>query len=263
MGNCFGIFGGGSQLLDNVETDDSNGEDTQEPRGEVTTSTMPVFHPHPGLNIPASRLTEEEQVQIVKRMDMIQFLPSASYIPASKDKLKECIICMCELKLNDEVRYLPCLHTFHRTCIDDWLMRSFVCPTCLRPIEVDVVSGDEKNGVTNSQQKLGEQMSCERQSQLSLRSQEQQESKPIQETVEEHLEAVTEGSVQTRLESESQSSSEPHEARQGVQHLESFEEKEDQGLRTESGHLAEEQPSTPRTLLEKSAQLSSRTSSQR
>uniref|UniRef100_A0A183B1F7 RING-type domain-containing protein n=1 Tax=Echinostoma caproni TaxID=27848 RepID=A0A183B1F7_9TREM len=52
----------------------------------------------------------------------------------------QCIICMCDLKLHDEVRYLPCLHTYHRTCIDDWLMRSFVCPSCLRPVEVDFIA---------------------------------------------------------------------------------------------------------------------------
>lgn len=53
-----------------------------------------------------------------------------------------CIICMCDLKLHDEVRYLPCLHTYHRTCIDDWLMRSFVCPSCLRPVEVDFIAAN-------------------------------------------------------------------------------------------------------------------------
>lgn len=135
MGNCFGIFGDTGPLLDNVETDDTLDTETEE--GFATQS--PVYHPHPGLAIPASRLTEEEQVQIAKRMDMIQFLPSASYVPTNKDRLKECIICMCDLKLNDDVRYLPCLHTYHRACIDDWLMRSFVCPSCLRPIELDMI----------------------------------------------------------------------------------------------------------------------------
>ncbi|KAH8862457.1 RING finger protein 11 [Schistosoma japonicum] len=44
---------------------------------------------------------------------------------------------MNDLKLGDEVRYLPCLHTYHRMCIDEWLMRSFSCPTCLLNLEPD------------------------------------------------------------------------------------------------------------------------------
>ncbi|CAH8587040.1 unnamed protein product [Dicrocoelium dendriticum] len=42
-----------------------------------------------------------------------------------------CIICMCDYEQGDEVRYLPCLHTYHRVCIDDWLMRALTCPSCL------------------------------------------------------------------------------------------------------------------------------------
>ncbi|TPP64364.1 RING finger protein 11 [Fasciola gigantica] len=135
MGNCFGFFSTSGQLLDNEEEDDSIAEDRNTQQSQV-----PVYHLHPGLSVPASRLTEEEQMQIVKRIDMIQFLPFTNYVPTNTDKLKECIICMCDLKLHDEVRYLPCLHTYHRACIDDWLMRSFVCPSCLRPVEVDFIA---------------------------------------------------------------------------------------------------------------------------
>ncbi|VEL29135.1 unnamed protein product [Protopolystoma xenopodis] len=46
---------------------------------------------------------------------------------------------MCDLSSGDEVRYLPCLHTFHRTCIDDWLMRCFSCPSCLQPLEPELL----------------------------------------------------------------------------------------------------------------------------
>jgi len=34
-----------------------------------------------------------------------------------------CVICMIEFERQEEVRYLPCMHNFHRHCIDDWLMR--------------------------------------------------------------------------------------------------------------------------------------------
>lgn len=98
---------------------------------------MPIYHISPGLPILASDLTEDEQIQIVKRIHMLQFLPLTNYVPVNKEKLRECIICMNDLKLGDEVRYLPCLHTYHRICIDEWLMRSFSCPTCLLNLEPD------------------------------------------------------------------------------------------------------------------------------
>eukprot|EP00438_Fugacium_kawagutii_P031900 Skav221910 [mRNA] locus=scaffold3925:93700:93939:- [translate_table: standard] len=39
-----------------------------------------------------------------------------------------CIICHENLLKGDEVRRLPCLHSFHRSCIDRWLRLKAVCP---------------------------------------------------------------------------------------------------------------------------------------
>jgi E3 ubiquitin-protein ligase RNF11 len=46
-----------------------------------------------------------------------------------------CVICMIEFIVGDRVRYLPCMHTYHVDCIDDWLMRSFTCPSCMEPVD--------------------------------------------------------------------------------------------------------------------------------
>jgi hypothetical protein len=44
---------------------------------------------------------------------------------------EQCSICMEDFKRDEHVRKLgPCRHTFHITCIDTWLSRSFVCPVC-------------------------------------------------------------------------------------------------------------------------------------
>ncbi|CAH8871159.1 unnamed protein product [Trichobilharzia szidati] len=133
MGNCFGFRSETSYLLDQ-EVYETHDEQDEIPRAE---HPMPTYHISPGLPILASDLTEEEQIQIVKRIHMLQFLPLTNYVPVNKEKLRECIICMNDLKLGDEVRYLPCLHTYHRVCIDEWLMRSFSCPTCLLNLEPD------------------------------------------------------------------------------------------------------------------------------
>jgi len=44
---------------------------------------------------------------------------------------KECSICLNEFEPGDQCRSLPtCSHTFHRSCIDLWLLRRAECPLC-------------------------------------------------------------------------------------------------------------------------------------
>ncbi|KAH8873385.1 RING finger protein isoform 2 [Schistosoma japonicum] len=94
----------------------------------------PIMHPTPGVSRPMSQLTEEEQVRIATRMGLISTLPLFKFDESKREKLSECIICMCEYEEGEELRYLPCLHTYHRICIDDWLMRALTCPSCLEEI---------------------------------------------------------------------------------------------------------------------------------
>ncbi len=54
--------------------------------------------------------------------------------------LSRCVICMIDFELNDKIKYLPCLHTFHQTCIDQWLLRSLSCPSCMEPIDVGLLA---------------------------------------------------------------------------------------------------------------------------
>lgn len=54
------------------------------------------------------------------------------------DHARECPICITELEPGDRVRQLPgCGHTFHRSCIDLWLLRSADCPLCKRSVRGD------------------------------------------------------------------------------------------------------------------------------
>ena len=43
---------------------------------------------------------------------------------------KKCIICLDEYKNNDKVIYLPCIHFFHKKCINRWLKNKPKCPIC-------------------------------------------------------------------------------------------------------------------------------------
>lgn len=99
---------------------------------------QPVFYPSPSVSRPVSHLTEEEQVKIAKRIGLIQHLPVGLYDGCKKSR--ECVICMIEFNVGDSVRYLPCMHTYHVSCIDDWLMRSLTCPSCMEPVDAALLT---------------------------------------------------------------------------------------------------------------------------
>lgn len=45
-----------------------------------------------------------------------------------------CVVCLDEYTSDDRLRRLPCLHYFHVSCIDRWLNRSLLCPSCKTPV---------------------------------------------------------------------------------------------------------------------------------
>jgi len=106
--------------------------------------SIPVYHPTPNVSRPATQLTEEEQIKIAKRLGLIHHLPTGVFDGCNK-RAKECVICMGEFVMGDLLRYLPCMHTYHKECIDDWLMRSFTCPSCMEPVDAALLMTYETN----------------------------------------------------------------------------------------------------------------------
>lgn len=41
-----------------------------------------------------------------------------------------CTICLSDFDLGNEIRTLPCVHQFHKDCIDLWLEKNKSCPNC-------------------------------------------------------------------------------------------------------------------------------------
>lgn len=142
MGNCFkrstsddiSLLRGGNE---------PNRESTEQlgPSPLYSEVIQPIFYPSPSVSRPVSHLTEEEQVKIAKRIGLIQHLPVGLYDGCKK--ARECVICMIEFNVGDSVRYLPCMHTYHCQCIDDWLMRSLTCPSCLEPVDAALLQSYE------------------------------------------------------------------------------------------------------------------------
>mmetsp|Transcript_36929 Transcript_36929/g.51521 ORF Transcript_36929/g.51521 Transcript_36929/m.51521 type:complete len:155 (-) Transcript_36929:112-576(-) len=76
---------------------------------------------------------EEAQMERIKRVTAIEGLPvtvCTSQLLSSLSNNAECTICMEEYDEGVELRFLPCMHMYHRHCIDDWLERSATCPEC-------------------------------------------------------------------------------------------------------------------------------------
>lgn len=71
-----------------------------------------------------------------KYNDIKQYLPEP--IKFDEKQLKKindssddnCIICLDNFKLNDEILYLPCMHLYHKECIIKWFLKEDICPLC-------------------------------------------------------------------------------------------------------------------------------------
>lgn len=152
MGNCLSSQDADDiSLIRESEASDSHRSRGTEPSHPVPVEPPPpyqeaqvatIFHPSPSVSRPASQLTEDEQIRIAQRIGLINHLPMGVYDGTSK-KAKECVICMIEFMVGDTLRFLPCMHVYHRDCIDDWLMRSFICPSCMEPVDAALLCSYE------------------------------------------------------------------------------------------------------------------------
>ncbi|XP_039967713.1 RING finger protein 11 isoform X3 [Bactrocera neohumeralis] len=144
MGNCLQINSTDDiSLLRGSESSNTHDftSDRNVPAPIYSELLQPVFFPSLSTRRPASNLTEEEQVKIAKRIGLIQHLPIGTY-DGSK-KIRECVICMIDFCVDEAVRYLPCMHIYHVHCIDDWLMRSLTCPSCMEPVDAALLTSYE------------------------------------------------------------------------------------------------------------------------
>ena len=41
-----------------------------------------------------------------------------------------CTICLCEFEEGEDMTTLPCLHLFHKECLEQWLREKGTCPMC-------------------------------------------------------------------------------------------------------------------------------------
>lgn len=78
---------------------------TREMRHDNPDDFITDFHPGPGFDTKASTSNSSEE----------------------EDK---CPICLDALKRYQNIKTLPCIHKFHKKCVDNWLRHEMFCPTC-------------------------------------------------------------------------------------------------------------------------------------
>ena len=121
--------------IDDAITDpilnDNVTEDQQQPLRE-TEGDNPVYYTSPGVGRPLNELSEDEQINLARKIEFLDQMPST--VLDQYDKIQECVICMVDIEIGEAIRYLPCAHLFHKNCVDTWLMRSLSCPTCMEEL---------------------------------------------------------------------------------------------------------------------------------
>lgn len=68
--------------------------------------------------------------------ELIDSMPIVTHVHADSDVAQDtCVVCLSDFEAGQSLRRLPCCHTFHQGCIDEWLSRRKVCPLCLQDVE--------------------------------------------------------------------------------------------------------------------------------
>ncbi|KAJ4832196.1 hypothetical protein Tsubulata_009022 [Turnera subulata] len=76
----------------------------------------------------------QEEIDILPEYEYKVPDSSASVVPHSSDAsiALKCVVCQDQVKPGEIVRALPCLHQFHKVCVDGWLREKGQCPFCRR-----------------------------------------------------------------------------------------------------------------------------------
>jgi len=101
-----------------------------------TSATSSPLQQQPGSHTSSD---STEKLKLAQRKHLIDQIPTGLFDMNSK-KHTECAICMIDFEVGDGVKYLPCMHVYHKDCVDDWLMRSLRCPSCMEPVDAALLS---------------------------------------------------------------------------------------------------------------------------
>jgi hypothetical protein len=71
----------------------------------------------------------------------IRQLPQSTVSEGSVLVDRACSVCCSNFAAAETIRTLPCMHIYHATCIDGWLVQQPLCPECKFDITAEVDIG--------------------------------------------------------------------------------------------------------------------------
>lgn len=85
-----------------------------------------------------------EDLQLLPKQDVLKTMsslktktynqPKRWCDPTQPAEMDNCAVCLEPFNNNQCLRVLPCLHEYHRECVDPWLLLQHTCPLCKRSI---------------------------------------------------------------------------------------------------------------------------------
>ena len=92
-------------------------------------------------NLIVNQTSKEEKNPISYKLTNINNLSSEN---------KSCIICFQKFELNDLVTCLPCIHIFHKLCIENWIKIVEKCPICKYEWKNNLIHNNQNNNYSSS-----------------------------------------------------------------------------------------------------------------
>ncbi|KRX10734.1 Armadillo-type fold [Pseudocohnilembus persalinus] len=74
--------------------------------------------------------TVEQLNQILNQNNCLQEFIASEIRKENQKEKKNCPICMLDIDKSQKIKHLPCIHSFHKQCINVWLNKNPVCPVC-------------------------------------------------------------------------------------------------------------------------------------
>ncbi|EQC35597.1 hypothetical protein SDRG_06885 [Saprolegnia diclina VS20] len=126
-------------------------DDTTRLSNEIRIGTSPLEiealvaqHGTLGLVMLANQLQQADANSRGASDRMIAQLPKRVFSREREGIDIECLVCRYTFESGDDIRTLPCFHSYHTDCIDPWLRLKKVCPTCQVSIELGTAGdGDD------------------------------------------------------------------------------------------------------------------------
>ncbi|KAA8491049.1 E3 ubiquitin-protein ligase [Porphyridium purpureum] len=98
---------------------------------------MEMFPPPSGPRPPADReAVDELPTQEIRTEEQLRQIRGGASTDGRHAHEAQCSICLMSFEVGDTVKWLPCTHVYHSTCVDRWLGQSNSCPVCTHEVHV-------------------------------------------------------------------------------------------------------------------------------